>query len=175
MTKGKTVKRKTNVDVWLEREKLQPHVREALENASRYFGRGDALTVNTLEAVYGQESSFGVLRRNRGSDNAVGDFHIEKKTAEHYGLTVTKENDQRFDIDYASITAARYLRDLHIMFGKSTKLSEGRVTIPINDIVERKRFVLAAYNLGQGRVASAQQLALQAGKNLQIGMTCKHF
>ncbi len=39
------------------------------------------------------------------------------------------------------------------------------MTIPINDILERKRFVLAAYNLGQGRVAYAQQLALHAGKD----------
>ena len=169
MPKTKIVKKriikKTDVESWLEREKLEPHVCEALENASRYFGRGDALTVNTLEGVYGEESSFGVLRRKRGMKGAAGDFHIQKDTAEQYGLTVTEENDQRFDIDYASITAARYLMDLNRYLGKPTKLAEDRVTIPIEDIFERKKFVLASYNMGQGYIAHAQQLAQEAGKD----------
>ena len=156
-------KKPSNVDVWLRRE--TPRVRKALESASRYFDAGDRLTVNTLEAVYGEESSFGVLRRSRGIGGAAGDFHILKETAEHYGLTVTTENDQRFDIDYASITAARYLKDLNRFFGKPTKLAEGLLTIPIPDISERKKFVLAAYNMGQSYIAHAQQLAQEAHKD----------
>ena len=166
--KKKPVKKKikkTDVETWLEREQKEPHVREALENASRYFSRGDALTVNTLEAVYGEESSFGVLRRNRGMKGAAGDFHIQKDTAEQYGLTVTEENDQRFNIDYASITAARYLKDLNRFFRRPTKLNKERVTIPIEDIYERKKFVLASYNMGQSYIAHAQQLAQEAGKD----------
>ena len=50
----------SNVDRWLERE--TPRTRKALENASRYFDLNDHLTVNTLEAVYGRESSFGTMR-----------------------------------------------------------------------------------------------------------------
>lgn len=151
--KRANTKSQSNVDVWLKRE--TPHVRKALENASRYFGRGDELTVNTLEAVYGEESSFGILRRKPGMDGAAGDFHIQKNTAERYGLLVTKDNDQRFNIDYASITAARYLSDLNRMFGKATKLTEGRVTVPIADLIERKEFVLASYNVGEGKIAYA--------------------
>lgn len=98
-------------------------------------------------------------------DGAAGHFHIEKKTAKYYGLTVTEENDQRFDIDYASITAARYLTDLHRYFGKPTTLMKDRVTIPIPDISERKKFVLAAYNMGQSYIAYAQQLAQEARKD----------
>lgn len=48
---------KSDVEVWLERE--TPRIRKALESASRHFDGNDDLTVNTLEAVYGQESSFG--------------------------------------------------------------------------------------------------------------------
>ncbi|MBF0123598.1 MAG: transglycosylase SLT domain-containing protein [Candidatus Omnitrophica bacterium] len=159
-------KKKTDVDVWLGRE--TSHIREALENASRHFARTDALTVNTLEAIYGQESSFGVLRRSRGMAGAAGEFQIEKQTAERYGLIGSKDNDQRFDIDYASITAARYLKDLNTMYGKSVKVSEGRFTLPVESAQERKKFVLAAYNLGEGRVAQAQQLAEEAGKDPAI-------
>ena len=78
---------------------------------------------------------------------------------------VLKNNDQRFDIDYASIAAARYLKDLNGFFGKETNLGDGKMTIPVVDIEERKRFVLAAYNMGEGHVAKAQQLAQEAGKD----------
>ena len=98
--------KKTDVDGWLKRE--DGHVREALENASTYFDNKDVLDVHTLEAIYGQESSFGINRNQRGIDGPAGDFQIEKATAEQYGLFVSKANNQRFDVDYASIAAARY-------------------------------------------------------------------
>ena len=74
----------SKVDVWLGRE--TPKVRQALESASKYFDKDDALTVNTLEAVYGQESSFGALAGNRGSLNAAGHFQFQPATAKEYGL-----------------------------------------------------------------------------------------
>jgi hypothetical protein len=71
------------------------------------------LTVNTLEAVYGRESSFGTLLGIRGSSKAAGHFQFEPDTASRYGLSVSKKNDQRFDIDRASSAAARYLKYHH--------------------------------------------------------------
>ncbi len=50
-------KQSSDVDAWLGRE--TDHVRKAVESASRYFDVNDNLTVNTLEAIYAQESSFG--------------------------------------------------------------------------------------------------------------------
>ena len=38
-------------------------------------------------------------------------------------------------------------------------------TAPIKSAPERKKFVLAAYSSGEGRIARAQYLAEQAGKN----------
>lgn len=96
-------KRRTKVDEWLDRE--TPHKKKALENASRYFDSKDSLSVNILEAIYGQESSFGSNRRTRGIAGAAGDFQIEKETAIRYGLAASKKNDQRFDIDDASKAA----------------------------------------------------------------------
>lgn len=126
-------KQRSNVDRWLERE--TPRVRKALESASRHFDGNDHLTVNTLEAVYGQESSFGTQLRQRGSAGAAGHFHFEKRTAERYGLSVSKENDQRFDINYASSAAARYLKDLDTMFSKKTALPRGKATIDDRPVV----------------------------------------
>jgi soluble lytic murein transglycosylase-like protein len=142
-------KQKSAVDVWLKRE--TPRVRRAFESASRHFDSEDALTVNTLEAVYGQESSFGTQMGTRGSSRAAGRFQFIPDTAIRYGLSVSKHNDQRFDIDRASSAAARYLKDLHKMFGQKTGLPGGRVTTAVKSVSERKKFVLGAFNAGEGR------------------------
>ena len=165
--------KKSKVDIWLESE--TEHTREALENASGYFDNGDNLTVNTLEAIYGQESSFGANKKKRGINGAAGHFQFEKPTAEEYNLTVSKKNDQRFDIDYASSAAARYLKDLNSIFSKKTSLSKDLNSTPVKSKSERKKFVLAAYNAGQGRIARAQSLAEQAGKNPQKWNDVKKF
>lgn len=157
---------KSDVDVWLERE--TPRVRRAFESASRYFDKNDHLTVNTLEAVYAQENSFGILMGKRGSTDAAGHFQFEPKTAREYSLSVSRQNDQRFDIDRASSAAARYLKDLNTWFGKRTSLGEGLYTVPVKSLSERKKFVLGAFNAGQGRIARAQHLAQKDGRNPRL-------
>lgn len=163
----------SDVDQWLERE--TPRIRRALESASRYFDAHDELTVNTLEAVYGRESSFGTMLGERGSTAAAGHFHFKPQTAEEYGLSVSKHNDQRFDIDDASSAAARYLKNLDTFFSKRTLLGEGLRTIPVSNSLERRKFVFAAYNGGQGRVAAAQQRAEAAGKKPSLWAEVKKF
>lgn len=160
-----TEKQKSNVDIWLEYE--TSHVRKALENASRYFDEKDALTVNTLEAVYGQESSFGANKKMgiRGETGAAGHFQFKKATAERYGLTVSKSNDQRFDIDEASYAAANYLKDLDKAFSKRTILTASLKTQTVRSKAERKIFVLASYNAGEGNIAKAQNAAYEDGSN----------
>jgi membrane-bound lytic murein transglycosylase MltF len=163
----------SGVDIWLGRE--TGHVRKALENASLYFDGNDNLTVNTLEAVYAQESSFGASLRKRGANGAAGHFHFESATAKEYSLIVTKKNDQRFDVYYASSAAARYLKDLDTMFSRSTTIREGSTTIAVKKSIERKKFVLAAYNGGQRRIADAQNLAQRAGKDPQVWSDVEKF
>jgi hypothetical protein len=95
----------SNVDSWLKKSK--PHQTQALENASRYFNEKDAFTVNTLEAIYGQESSFGASLRKAGIAGAAGHFQIERRTAERYTKTkITAKNDPRRDVDSSSEIAA---------------------------------------------------------------------
>jgi len=170
-------KQPSDVDVWLKRE--TPHVRRALESASRHFDADDVLTVNTLEAVYGQESSFGTPSQlgERGSTGAAGHFQFEPPTAKRYGLSVSRHNDQRFDMDYASSAAARYLKDLDTTFRKKTTVlrKEGLDSIPVRSSSERKKFVLGAFNAGEGRVARAQRLAEQAGKNPLVWSNVQQF
>lgn len=162
MSKSK-LKRRSSIEDWLAKE--TPTQKSALENASRHFDDGDSLTVNTLEAIYGQESSFGKNRRTRGIAGAAGDFQLERTSAKRMGLTTGNTNDQRFDIDDASAAAAKYIKTLDDSFGKSTRLSKGLKTTAIQEPRERKKFAIASYNAGEGRIAKAQQKAKASGKD----------
>lgn len=155
------------VNEWIKNR--TPHQVRALEKASKIFDDRDNLSVNTLEAIYGKESSFGdelyLKKSRRGSDKPSGHFQQKKVAANERGLITDAKNDQRFDIDEASIGAAKQLKALDTYFSKRTKLADGVFTIAIADKVAREIFVIAAYNIGQGRVAQAQALAKAAGKD----------
>jgi len=166
-------KKQSNVDVWLGRE--TPRVRKALESASRHFGSDSRLTVHTLEAVYGRESSFGTMMRKPGSSAAAGHFHLEPKTARRYGLNVSKKNDERFDINKSSSAAARYLRDLDKAFSKKTTIWGPSKTVPVNSASERKKFVVGAYNAGERHIADAQRLAQKAGRDPRLWSDVQKF
>src|SRR5471030_414653 len=99
--------RKSYVPEWIKIE--TPHVRRALETASRHFDRDDVLDVHTLEAMYGEESSFGRDRRTRN----------------------IKKDDERFDLNKSSAAAAKYLKSIDNNFRKQTVLTKNIKTISV--------------------------------------------
>src|ERR1700677_2437791 len=102
------VSQRSNMSDWLKKE--TSHQRKALETASRHFDKNDTMDVHTLEALYGQESSFGKHRGKRNSDRAAGDFQMKKSTARSMGLHVSEKNDEKFDLDASSAAAAKHLK-----------------------------------------------------------------
>jgi soluble lytic murein transglycosylase-like protein len=56
-----------------------------------------------------------------------------------------------------------YLRYLDDLFARRAVLARGLATTPVADGDERRRFAVAAYNAGEGRVARAQAAAAAAG------------
>jgi len=161
--KSKPKSQKPNVDAWLEKE--DHHKEDAFERGSREFDDGDSLSVHTLEAIYGKESGFGAELGRRGSNGAAGHFQMERQTAQRMGMTVTTKDDQRFDIDTASVAEAKYLKTLDGLFSKEAYLGLDIKTVPVDDLNERTKFVLAANNAGEGRIAKAQALAQKEGKD----------
>ena len=142
-----TNKNLQNVDSWIKNR--SDHQVRALENASRIFDKNDALTVNTLEAIYGRESSFGnqtILKNDkRGEVGAAGHFQIQKDVAQKHSKTkITKNNDPRFDIYDASNIAALHLVDLNKLFSEDSPLIGKTSTIAVININERKLFIIAA-------------------------------
>jgi hypothetical protein len=158
---------KNDVDKWIENRK--PHQVKALEKASKVFDDKDNLSVNTLEAIYGKESSFGkelyLNKSPKGTAKPAGHFQQKKASANEQGLITNPKNDQRFDIDEASIGAAKQLKKLDTYFSKKTKLTNNIFTIGISDNATREIFTIASYNIGQCRIAKAQALAKEASKD----------
>jgi membrane-bound lytic murein transglycosylase MltF len=91
------------------------------------------------------------------------------------GLTVSEKNDERFDVDKASAASAKYLKIQDRTFSKKTILSKNLSTSPVKDSVERKKFAVAAFNAGEGRIAKAQQLAQEEGKNPALWNDVKEY
>jgi len=59
----------------------------------------------------------------------------------------------------------QYLRHLHEIFSKATLLPNELTTKAAANSTSLEKLAVAAFNAGEGRVASAQQRAEKAGKN----------
>ena len=77
-----------DVDKWIKNRK--PHQVKALEKASKVFDDKDNLSVNTLETIYGKESSFGkelyLNKSPKGTAKPAGHFQQKKASANEQGL-----------------------------------------------------------------------------------------
>ena len=80
------------------------------------------------------ESAF--VGNSSSSAGAAGLWQLLPGTARAYGLTVTDEVDERFDVKKSTQAAGKYLRELIIQFGSGSSVM----------------LALAAYNLGPTRI-----------------------
>jgi soluble lytic murein transglycosylase-like protein len=59
----------------------------------------------------------------------------------------------------------KHLRKLHDFFSSSTELTSNLATVPAANSASLEKLAVAAFNAGEGRVASAQDRAQRAGKD----------
>jgi len=83
------------------------------------------------------ESAF--LAGSYSRAGAAGPWQFRAATAREYGLTVTQELDERYDVEKSTRAAAVYIRRLILDFGSGSSVM----------------LALAAYNVGPGRVRRA--------------------
>ena len=83
------------------------------------------------------ESAF--LAGSRSSQGAAGPWQFRPLTARAYGLRVSEEADDRYDLEKSTRAASRYIRKLILDFGTGSSVM----------------LALAAYNVGPGKVRRA--------------------
>lgn len=145
------------LDPWL-RHPVKRALASDIENASRSAAVDPRLAV----AVAVAESSLDSSARSRDGLSA-GTFQVTDTTeAEIRRKLASGRLERPAGRDDVALGVA-YLRYLDEIFHRSTALGRGLETEPVLNTKERRRFTAAAFNAGEGRVASAQHRARASG------------
>lgn len=116
------------------------------------------------KAVAQKESSFNPAALSQDGHHSKGVFQLLDKTGatmiEKFNL---KNEYSPWDPQQNIDLGVGYLRYLHDIFSSPTQLPKGRATIPAANSASLEKLAVAAYNAGEGRVASAQARALKSG------------
>ena len=130
----------------------QVEIRQKLQMAGQRFGIDPSLAA----AVVKTESGFN-------SRAVSSDGHASKDLLAR-GAQTDRPYDP-FDPDLNIELGTSYLKYLHDIFKSPTSLPNDRSTKPAADDSSLERLAVAAFNAGEGRVASAQHRAQRAGKD----------
>jgi len=136
-----------------------------LISAAQKLGLDPALTQSVVNA----ESSFNVRAVSRDGHASKGLFQLLDSTGRHL-LSKTDEvaNSRKYDPfnpDLNIKLGTNYLRYLHDIFSTQTTLPNNLKTTPAADAASLEKLALAAFNAGEGRVASAQGRSEALGKD----------
>ncbi len=115
-------------------------------------------------AVIGAESSFNPKAVSSDGHFSKGLFQLLDNTGKELlaDSGSTQEYDP-FNPQQNVELGLRYLRRLHDSFGQETELSNGMRTFPAANFSSLEKLAVAAFNAGEGRVASAQLRATSIG------------
>jgi soluble lytic murein transglycosylase-like protein len=141
----------------------QKEIASRISLASQKMGLDPALTMSVVNA----ESGFNVRAVSADGHNSKGLFQLLDSTGKT--LLSRAGDDAReydpFDPDLNTELGTSYLRYLHDIFKTSTQLTGSRMTKSAADEQSLEQLAVAAFNAGEGRVASAQHRTEQAGKD----------
>jgi hypothetical protein len=129
-------------------------IRGRLVAAANDLGLDPRLT----QAVVKAESSFNVRAVSNDGHASKGLFQLLDSTGKHL-MSRVETDGQRYDPfnpDLNIKLGSNYLRYLHDIFKTPTELPNNLQTRAAADSNSQERFAVAAFNAGEGRVASAQ-------------------
>ena len=117
-------------------------------------------------AVVARESSFNPKAVSSDGHASKGLFQLLDRTGRDLLNRLGLESEYKpFDPEQNVYLGVGYLRHLHDIFSKETELPNRTTTVVAANTSSLEKLAVAAFNAGEGRVASAQQRALQAGKD----------
>lgn len=141
----------------------QKEILSRISQVSRQVGIDPALAMSVVKA----ESGFNVRAVSADGHNSKGLFQLLDSTGKT--LLSRRDNAEReydpFDPDLNMELGTSYLRYLHDIFRTPTQLPNSRMTKSAANEQSLEQLAVAAFNAGEGRVASAQHRTEQAGKD----------
>lgn len=117
-------------------------------------------------AVARAESSFNPNAISNDGHASKGLFQLLDKTGKDMMTRLARTEDYNpFDPELNTDLGLGYLRYLHDIFSTSTELPDKNTTVAAANSSSLEKLAVAAYNAGEGRVASAQRRAIAAGRD----------
>ncbi len=141
----------------------QSEIRQKLQWVGQRFGVDPSLAA----AVVKTESGFNPRAVSSDGHASKGLFQLLDSTGKDLlarGEHIDRPYDP-FDPDLNIELGTSYLKYLHDIFSSPTSLPNNRSTKPAADDSSLEKLAVAAFNAGEGRVASAQHRAERAGKD----------
>jgi hypothetical protein len=138
-------------------------IQTRLVSAARQAGLDPALT----QAVVSAESSFNIRAVSSDGHSSKGLFQLLDSTGHHL-MSQAEQGGTKYDPfnpDLNIKLGTNYLRYLHDIFKTPTELPNQLKTRAAADPGSLERFAVAAFNAGEGRVASAQNRSELLGKD----------
>lgn len=137
-------------------------VRSLVDKAGERHGVDPALGM----AVARVESSFNTQATSTDGHATKGLFQLLDSTGrERLAEIDPRARYEPYDPDLNVELGMSHLRYLKELFLAPSKLKNGSATVPAEDKESLERFMVAAFNAGEGRVAQAQREAFLAGKD----------
>ena len=127
-------------------------------------------------AVARAESAFNPKAVSTDGHASKGLFQLLDSTGKH--LHSKLDMDQNYDPFNATMNTklgVNYLRYLQDIFTQQTELPNDFTTTPGSSAADVEKFAVAAFNAGEGRVASAQSRAKKLGKDPSIYNAVESF
>ena len=175
---SKSVSSDISVPTILRARRISPHEAEYIERLPRdqrgqqikqmitALGKKHAVDPALSLAVASAESSFNPNAVSSDGFYTKGLFQLLDSTGKDMASRLdVKAAYNPFNPSQNAELGVGYLRYLHDIFSEETELPNKMRTLPAANSSSLEKLAVAAFNAGEGRVASAQTRAKAAGKN----------